>query len=625
MTESAFHVLLDESYKNGTVRVKAVADAAAPVGAELRLSLFDGEQEAAAVCQTVEFSPEQLSAEAEFTVENPKLWFPRGYGEPYLYILCAEVWSGGSCLWRREEKVGFRFIRVNQDVHPTEGHYFYFVVNGIPVFAKGANFVPADIIYKNLDRKKYELLLDRAAEANMNFMRVWGGGLYESDEFYRLCDEKGFLVWQEFIFACATYPVTDPAFASLVCREAEYQVRRLCGHPSLAAWCGNNEIEWGVQQLWKGDLFPDYALFHHLLPGILQREAPEYYYQPSSPYSKFTYGAMPDTEGDQHPWYVGLNEHDFWKYRNHCCRFPNEGGFMGPNGLKTLREGFGPGQDFVHSPAFEAHDNSFGDMTPISSPDHAVKLWLDLDASKMSLADYVYWGGFLQGEALTEYITNFRRFKFDCGSAIFWMYNDIWPFSRSWTVVDYYGRRTPSFYPVRRSFAPVIVCVAVEDGEVSVYGVNDLLTDWEGELQSGICGISGWKSRETEPVKIPANAAVLLKKFPLPADFVPEKELPAAELLENGRVISRHRQMQVRFHQFGWEDGALEASREGNLLHLKSSVLRLGVSVDLDGEIPLSDNFFDLFPGESCMVELPDDRPVELLYQSGMELRRKDC
>ena len=621
--ESSVHTLLDETLEDGSVWVKLKADTLCAQKITVQITLWDKDTPIRTIQKEVPFSPDHSEQKIGFSVSNPQLWYPVGYGEAYLYRLEIEAKQGTERIWCRVSKIGFRHIKINQQVHPQQGHYFYFMVNGIPVFAKGANLVPADIIYQKISRNKYESLIEKALECNMNFIRVWGGGIYESDEFYDLCDITALVVWKEFIIAGATYPVTNENFTANVLQEAKFQINRLSGHPSLAAWCGNNEIEWGVQNLPGGELFSDYALYHALLPAILQQEAPEYYYQPSSPYSSFSHLTMNYTEGDQHPWEVGINEHDFWKYRGLCCRFPNEGGFMGPNGLKTLRQFLGENQAYLHSPAFEVHDNMLGDFTPISSPDHALKLWLDIEASELCLEDYVYWGGFLQGEALTEYITNFRRQKFDCGAAVFWMFNDIWPASRSWSIVDYYVRRTPAFYPVKRSFAPVIVCAAREGDRIKIYGVNDLLTDWSGDLVYGLCSSSGYALKETIPVTIPANSSALLTEFTLQEDFSETKQLPFGWLLQNGKIISRHRQLQVRYFEFQFQEKTIQATQEKNILRLKSEGLFLGVCLDLSGEMTVSDNYFDLYPGQEYTVVLPPnhDSSLSLHYQLHDEKR----
>ena len=180
------------------------------------------------------------------------LWWPRGYGRQPLYDIEVEVKSGSETIGIRQARIGFRTVEFTQRAHPEKGSYFIIEVNGTKVFAKGANFVPADLIFARIDKARYTKLVELAEEANFNLLRVWGGGLYESDDFYTLCDERGFLVWQEFCFSCTRYPGNDPEFVQSVEKEAIYQARRLAPHPSLVAWCGNNEIQMQCELLHDG-------------------------------------------------------------------------------------------------------------------------------------------------------------------------------------------------------------------------------------------------------------------------------------------------------------------------------------------------------------------------------------
>ena len=291
-------------------------------------------------------------------------------------------------------------MQVEQEPQADGGASFVFVINGRRIFCKGGNFVPADIIRCTVDEARYRALVDRALEANFNLLRVWGGGLYEADEFYRLCDEKGILVWQEFIFACSRYPGTDEVFWNTIKAEATYHIRRLACHPSLIAWCGNNEIEqgyweWGYDR--NGAVLPDHAIYHHLLPRLLQQEDPTRYYQPSSPYSPNLISPTAHHIGDQHPWALGFGDTDFRKYRAMICRFPNEGGFLGPNSLATVREALPEGQRRPGSIAWQAHDNSIDSWHSPSATDGMTEQHFGLVLRTMTLEEAVYWGGLLQG------------------------------------------------------------------------------------------------------------------------------------------------------------------------------------------------------------------------------------
>jgi len=279
-------------------------------------------------------------------------------------------------------------------------------------------------------------LVELAVEQHFNLLRVWGGGRYEDEAFYDACDELGILVWQEFIFACARYPGIDERFYREIEAEATYQLRRLAGRPSLIAWCGNNEIEWGYWG-WGFDkdvVMPCHQIFHHLLPRLFAREDATRHWQPSSPWSPDGTDPNNDTIGDQHPWSLGFGDTDYRKYRNMACRFPNEGGVLGPNSLPTVRECLLKGEDKPWTFAWQQHDNSVAHWNDVCSTDLQLKQWLGKDLRAMDIASFVYWGGLVHAEGLSEYIANFRRRRSTTtGAAIFWMYNDVWPCVRTAT------------------------------------------------------------------------------------------------------------------------------------------------------------------------------------------------
>jgi beta-mannosidase len=548
---------------------------------------------------------QRLEIEAE--VADPRLWWPVNHGEQNLYPVEVDLEVDGQILTARRT-VGFRHVEVDQSPHPIEGRYFIIKINGKPIFCKGGNLVPADIILARLDRSRYEMLVDRALESNSNLLRVWGGGLYESSDLYELCDQKGILVWQEFIFACAKYPSTDESFLADVKKEAAFQVRRLASHPSLVVWCGNNEMEWGNWG-WgyeKGVAHPDYALFHFVLPRIVKEEDGTRYYQPSSPFSPDLVSPAADTLGDQHPWSVGFHNIDFRDYRAMVCRFPNEGGFLGPTALPTMRaclEGSGNPFDTASgaqaSFAWETHDNAIAYWDKETHPDRALRFWLGKEPREMTLESFVYWSGLVQGMALEDYIRNFRRRMFDTSSAIFWMYNDVWPATRSWTIVDYFGRRTPSFHPVRRAFQPLRAAIAVEEETVRFYGVNEG-NAWKGELHAGLVGLAGGYPLELrKTVTLAANASTLLAEFPLAVWKQHGEDAYAAfaRLSTGEQLISQDVLFLPTFKEMRWGKPEITLRRVGETVIFKSPVLAWRVCLDLDGELALPDNFFDLLPG----------------------------
>lgn len=528
--------------------------------------------------------------EVSMTVENPRLWYPAGCGEQALYPVTLRLLCGERVVYEKQTETGFRHVRVDQRPHPEGGRYFVVHINGRPVFLKGANFVPADMITAAITPERYAVLVDRALEAHFNVLRVWGGGLYEAESFYDQCSRRGILVWQEFISACGDLPVHDEGFVSDITREIRYQARRLSRHPSLFAWCGNNEI-------------PPYGIDWYMktLPAIIREEDPEKYYQPSSPYTDPEGAETADiweaSSGDQHPWSVGFLNKDHRDYRRMACRFPNEGGILGPVSLPTMLDCVSPEGDYAGSFAWQVHDNMLAFQKDGSSPDEDTAFWLGLRPADLTLSEYVFAGGFVQGEGLADYADNFRRRAFDSACAIFWMYNDTWPCVRSWTIVDYRLNRTPSFYAVKRAFAPVRVVLVQEDGGAAVYGVNAGLEPVEAVLRFGAFRCGGtYRRDETRTVTLPPNASVRLIWF---GGWREEAlDIPFALLTDReGRELSRNRLLTRRYWEYPLGPAALRRrAGEGGTV-LESDVFVLGVCLDLEGEKPLEDNLFDVFPG----------------------------
>lgn len=572
----------------------------------------------------VEILPGLNPVEAQVTLAQPALWWPVGHGDQPLYTVVATLSADGEVIGSDSRRVGFRHVRVNQEPHPESGNYFIIEINGKPIFVKGANFVPADMILYRPDRAHYAVLIDRALEANCNMLRIWGGGLYETDDFYELCDEKGMMVWQEFIFACAKYPATDEAFMADIKLEATYQVRRLANHTSLVVWCGNNEKEWGEYD-WgyeRGVVSPDYAVFHRVLPVILRQEDGTRYYQPSSPYSPDCEFPNRDDMGDQHPWSVGFEFTDFRAYRDMISRFPNEGGILGPTALPTVMACLTPGQERPHSFSWEQHENSVATWGETIFPDNMLMLWLGKSLHSMSVEDYVYWGGVVQGEGLTEYIRNFRRRMFSTSSAIFWMYNDCWPATRSWTIVDYYLRRTPAFWPVRRAFQPLMVALAVENDRVKVFGVNEGPA-WQGALRCGLMALAGSYPVNTErEVALPANSSTLIGEFDL-AEWQRLGETTHcafALLAKDGQEVARDRLLLPLFKEMVWPQADVRVRREGGKAIFESNTFAWRVCLDLDGETALPDNFFDVFPGIPTILDWPETLGEPVILRLGNTL-----
>ncbi len=593
-----FVALVDVSpdLERGCVNGRFFLERLAPEGGEAIIALVLEEEN---IRQEVQVTLRAGVERYEVTLEvpSPRLWWPTGHGAPELYTLHAELIVDDVIVERQMRRIGFRRVRVNQDPHPESGRYFIFEINNRPIFLKGANLIPADIIFARLDRPRYEALVGRAQEANFNFLRVWGGGVYESEDFYDLCDERGIVVWQEFIYACGKYPLHDEAFFVDARREAIFQIRRLAHRPSLIAWCGNNEIDMfdssPISE--RGMVHTDYAFFHSTLPRLMREEDPARYFQPSSPGSPDNLPANQDDIGDQHPWSIGFHNIDFYQYRPMICRFPNEGGFLGPTTLPSMTACLPKSQQFIGSHAWQFHDNSVDSWSEPSPVDNILKEWLGRDIRQMTLEEFAYWGGLLQGEALREYIESFRRKMFSSSAACFWMFNDCWPASRSWTIVDWAMRRTPSFHPVRRAFSPISIVLACEDTEIRIYGINESQEPIAATLEYGVFTLEGkYPLRRGETVTLPSNASVVLAAFPSALMTVDA----AAFAVLNSRegVLARNRLFLRKFLEMKFPHTEIQIKLQDGMAHFSSDQFVWGVCLDLDGEAPISDNFFDLYP-----------------------------
>lgn len=620
---------LAEDHATAAVTVRAFIEGLSETHSKGRVSVRVAEtgQETAA---QVHIGAGLNSYEVRFDLPQPELWWPIGHGTQHRYTFEITVEAGGEEIARTERRVGIRSIRLNRSPHPEEGEYFIIEVNGRPIFCKGGNWVPPDLIYGEITAERMRELVHLAVEANFNLLRIWGGGLYADHDLLDACDAAGILVWHDFLFACSKYPGDDPWFLAEIRHEVTWAVREYGTHPSLAVWCGNNELEWGTFE-WgydaSGKSLPDYALYHHVIPVILRGEDPvNRPYWPSSPYSP-NYGAPNDpTVGDQHPWDVTLrlNYEDFWAYRDFVDRFPNEGGVLGASSPATLRQFLPEGERSLRSFTWDHHDNTVNFWKPGTGVAYRMhEYWLGRPYTEFTFDDYCFASALLHAEGLGEYINNYRRRMFSSACAVFWMYNDSWPVSHGWTIVDYYRRKKLAYHPVRRAFAPISVVVAEHGGEVVVFGVNDSPGDAQATLRYGYFATAGGLPvDQTLDVALPANQSVPLAKLDRAQwDQLGVKTHGAFATLESGGVtLAQHKLLIERFKDLAWAKPEIQAARRGTAAVFSSDVFAWGVTLDLDGESAVPDNCFDLIPGVSYTVEWPECLPAPKVLRCGNEL-----
>jgi len=453
------------------------------------------------------------------TVEDPELWWPRGYGDQLRYDLDVTLSDsyGPLDVWSR--KIGFRTVRLD-----TSDGGFAVAVNDVPVFVRGVNWIPDDVFVTRVTRSRLEHRLAQACGANVNYLRVWGGGRYESDDFYDLADSLGLMVGQDFLFACAAYPEEEP-FATEVAAEVRENVIRLGSHPSLVMWTGNNENLWGHEDwAWQstlGDLSWGAGFYFGLLPRLLAVLDPTRPYWPGSPYSGTTDRHPNDPAyGSTHIWDV-WNTDDYTKYREYRPRFVAEFGFQAPPTYATLRRALPEERLAPDSPGMAHHQKAAGGATKLQRGlDNHLPLPRDFD-------DWHYLTQLNQARAVAYGIEHFRSLRPYCMGAIMWQLNDCWPVT-SWAAVDGDGRRKPLWYAMRRAYADRLLTVQPRDGAPALVAVNDSATPW---------ALSVVVSRRTLTGAILAQAAPAVTVAPgrsatlaLPAD-VTEAGDPAGEVL----------------------------------------------------------------------------------------------
>ena len=426
------------------------------------------------VVDQVDFSVKGKKGTAVAKIQNPELWWPNNMGAQPLYEVEVMLFSkGGSLLDICTKRIGLRTLVL--DRHLDEwGESFQFVVNGVPFFAKGANWIPADAILARMTDKDYRMLIEASVKANMNMIRVWGGGIYENNIFYDLCDEMGICVWQDFMFACATYPTFNKPFMASVKEEIKDNIKRLRHHPSIALWCGNNELEQGlVSNEWgeKSMSWKDYGkLFDKMIPRVVQKLDPQRNYWPSSPHTPRGNREIYNdpTCGDAHLWNVWHGKKPFEWYRTCEHRFNSEFGFQSFPEPKTVNDYTEVADRNVTSWVMEHHQRSGIGNTTI------MQYMLDWFKLPFGFDNILFVSQILQGMAIKYACEHWRRSMPRGMGTLYWQLNDCWPVA-SWSSIDYHGRWKALHYMAKEFFAPLIISglESGKDGTVEIHLTND--------------------------------------------------------------------------------------------------------------------------------------------------------
>lgn len=586
------------------------------VSALLKVDYHYADSDTKEIIKQIELRPGANTVSLPVSIENPHLWMPNGWGEPSLYKFTASLSVDGVEIAKQERNVGLRTVRVVMD-DDEHGKSFYFVVNGKPMFAKGANFIPDDALLPNVTQERYKRIFEDVKAANMNMLRVWGGGIYEDDEFYDEADRNGILIWQDFMFACSSYP-HDPLFVGRVEAEAEYNIKRLRGHASLAMWCGNNEIYeamryWGWQRKYSAEAFAEMergydVLFRELLPKMVERLDNGRFYMHSSPYEA-NWG-RPDSwkTGDSHNWGTWHGRKPFESFDTDVPRFMSEYGFQAFPEMKTIRT-FAEEKDFeLESPVMNAHQKADIGNALIKQ---TMGLYYKVPEKFENL---VYVGLVLQGQGMRHGIGAHRRNRPYCMGSLFWQLNDSWPVV-SWSGIDYYGNWKALMYQSKRAFAPILINAIKEGDDLCVYLVSDELQDHDGvRLDVELMDFDGKvHGKWTQSGMLAANSSVLFMKKR--AGELQGKLSAANSLLHFTLKTKKGVTLADDVFYFAYPkdqklpEANIETSvrRRGDAIEmtLKTDKLARDIFVEVPVQgVRFTDNFFDLLPGQRKKITI---------------------
>lgn len=544
-------------------------------------------------------------------VTEPKLWWPNGYGKQPLYSVKAVLYGAENQvldIWER--KIGLRTLTVNQDKDQW-GTSFAHEINGVKIFAMGANYIPEDNVFSRITKERTRALLEDCVKANYNIVRVWGGGYYPDDYFYDICDELGLLVWQDFMFSCANYELNDKMDENIRI-EITQNVRRIRHHACLALWCGNNEMETQtLDKVWKPSRKQaiDYIkIFEYIIPSILKEEDPNTFYWPSSPSSGGNYeNPWDENQGDTHYWGVWHGNEAFSEFRKHYFRYMSEFGFQAFPSYKTI-EAFTEEKDrTLSSRIMDMHQRNCAANGKIMG--YLVQMY----PFPETFRDFVYISQVLQAEGMRYGIEHNRRNRGRCMGTLVWQLNDIWP-GASWSGIDYYGRWKALHYTERKCFAPVLLSCE-ETGEVQEmqYCIMEprpirksIRLNVANETRSSVKGIVKWQLRDAvstvilsgeKPVEVEALSAYWLEEESFVLCDVKKHHI-TYQFEVDGVSVSDGTTLFTYPKYYEYTKPNLSYVCKGDEIVIQSDCFAKNIEIEaIDGDVVLSDNYFDMEKG----------------------------
>ncbi|WP_298427818.1 glycoside hydrolase family 2 protein [uncultured Kordia sp.] len=548
-------------------------------------------------------------------IKNPKRWWTFNLGEPYLYEFDITLKQGKDLKAQQKATIGLRTIELITE-KDANGETFYFKLNDVPVFMKGANYIPQHSMQDKVTDAHYEKLLNDVVNSNMNMLRVWGGGIYENDIFYELCDEKGILVWQDFMFACAMYP-GDNAFLENVEKEAIDQVKRLRNHASIGLWCGNNENNeawhrWGWQtdktEVQKEEIWNSYlAVFDSILPKTVEKLNPEISYWESSP--RFGRGnPQSQFEGDAHDWGVWHDALPFERFEEKVPRFMSEFGFQSFPSYEAIRYFTGEDSIDINHDSYITHQKHPRGFK-------LIREYMERDYPVPTLGeDYVYMSQLTQAKGMTMGMEAQRRAMPYCMGSLYWQLNDCWPVV-SWSSIDFMGNWKALHYKAKKSFEDVLISSVVKDNIIKTYIVSDKLELLNGELNLSFLDFEGKTIHaRKQKVTVAANASTLVMQTPVanikanPNDYVMKvvfsstsvntstsDSIKATDLF----YVARPKDLELPAQDVSTKVTKIE---NGFSIEVSAKTLQKDVFMHTKAKGHFSDNFFDLLPDETIII-----------------------
>src|SRR5258705_1098982 len=596
-------VTVDVARLKAEVEVVAASDSNATV-------IVDNEATKTVVAtKQVKLVPGTNNLSLAFTIPHPLLWWPNGLGSHPLYNFRARVLINGALVDQLSTRTGLRSLELKQEADQ-QGKSFTFIINGVPVFAKGGNWIPADSFPTRVSRAKYNQLLESVRDTNMNMLRVWGGGIYESNNFYELCDEMGILIWQDFMFAGSMYPGTQQ-FLDNVREEAIDNVKRLRNHPSIVIWAGNNEIEagwmnWGWKKNLPESLWEDYQkIFHGVLPEVCAALDPSRPYWPSSPH-----GGLPDDpnslkSGDTHYCQVCHAAEPFAHYEQQTPRFMSEFGFQSFPQIETVNSYTIPSEHDIQSPVMLAHQKHARGNQLIR------EYMLREYPEPKDFESFLYVSQVLQADGIKIGAEHLRRIMPHNMGSLYWQIDDCWPVA-SWSSIDYYGRWKALQFYARRFYSNLLISPHVDGQNLDFYIVSDLLRTTQAQMKISLLGFDGQVLMNTD------KAVTVTALHSQPYLSIPVSSLLSGkdtkrifllcELLVDGKPVATNEYFFAPYKNLVMPTPRITTdvlpTKGGFKVSLSADKFARAVYLNVPGgDGVFSDNYFDLLPGRKMEVE----------------------